>query len=70
MHFSSSVTSAVGDRVAEVEEDNDMCAACVGIRYWAYDHSESKYLTNWPSGDKEDCRLLRHPIESAKPILR
>ncbi len=41
-HFSSSTTSAVGDLDGGVE--SDMWADCVGMRYCAYDHSDSKYL--------------------------
>lgn len=42
-----------------------MCADCAGMRYCAYDHSESKYLgrgINGVSGEKVDCRFLRGRI--------
>ena len=58
-HFSSSTTSAVGDLAGPAEME--MCAAWDGIRYCAYDHSESKYLgsgKNGANGEKVDCRLL------------
>lgn len=38
----SSSTSAVGERIDVCE--SDMCEDCTGIRYCAYDHSDSKYL--------------------------
>lgn len=42
-----------------------MCADCAGMRYCAYDHSESKYLgrgINGVSGEKVDCRFLERHI--------
>lgn len=40
-----------------------MCDDCTGIRYCAYDHSDSKYFGSGKkgvSGEKVDCRLLRN----------
>jgi hypothetical protein len=57
-HRSSSGRSTVDDRDAD---DNDMCDDCTGIRYCAYDHSDSKYLgrgRNGVSGENVDCRFL------------
>jgi len=37
-----------------------MCDDCTGIRYCAYDHSDSKYFGSGKkgvSGEKVDCRL-------------
>lgn len=58
-HRSSSDTSSVGALGAGVEID--IWEDRVGMRYCAYDHSESKYLgneINGASGEKVDCRLL------------
>jgi hypothetical protein len=51
----------VCDERTEDVEESEMWVACAGIRYCAYDHSESKYLGNGKngvSGDKDDCRFL------------
>ncbi len=58
-HFSSSTTSAVGALGGGAVRE--ICADCVGMRYCAYDHWESKYFgsgMNVVRGENVDCRLL------------
>lgn len=63
-HRSSSGTSSVADRDVDVAE-SEICEDCVGIRYCAYDHSDSKYLGRGrygARGEKVDCRFLQKRI--------
>jgi len=58
IHLSSSTTSAVGDLGDGVEME--ICEDCAGIRYCAYDHSESKYFGSGKKGvnvENVDWRL-------------
>jgi hypothetical protein len=48
------------DTAGRVDE-REMWEDCTGMRYCAYDHSESKYLgrgMNGVSGESVDCRFL------------
>jgi hypothetical protein len=69
-HLSSAGTStslATGAEDSEDEDtagrvdESDICEDCTGIRYCAYDHSDSKYFgrgIKGASGEKVDCRFL------------
>ena len=69
-HRSSAGTSVSLTTGAEESEDEETAGRvdereiwddCTGIRYWAYDHSDSKYLGSGKkgaSGEKAECRFL------------
>jgi hypothetical protein len=61
-HRSSSGTSGSRPGVRIDVCESEMCSVCVGRRYCAYDHSDSKYLgigRNGASGDSFELLFLR-----------